>query len=334
MELSQRNPIAYAGRAYAHYAFKSYGHAYLDATKALTLDPGNAEAYLCRALVHRALDDLPKTVSDFHEVLKRAKSSHLKIYAVLQLLDLSAGNEYIPAEKIDMIPLSYELVQKNIKTAEELCVLVMALGITGEFELAKKACRELLHTFLPDALPYHLQKDFIMLLLNPVYWMTPDCGLFTKEFARLFKTQIISMILNMDDREVLLNAGIQALCPQTALGGMLYIKRGHVQPSLASGSLHKLGAELDYLIMSRSPRNRNVRLDAATQTALRQEITHNPAFKNALGYHFPHLYRFLEKHLVMQAAQHTSLFYFRNGPTSVQQLMPAEEEGNRFIQDL
>jgi len=127
---------------------------------------------------------------------------------------------------------------------------------------------------------------------------------------------------------------LQALCLKTALGGMLHIKRGQTQPSIFSGSLHDLASALDYIILSKSPRNNKVTLDAATQEALQSEVKRNLSFASDLHHCFPNLYKFVKKYLFAQSSSHHSqMFFSRNDSTSIQSTI-AEEEGNRFINEL
>ncbi len=322
LELSQRNSFAITNRAYTFYARKCYSHAHFDLEKALTLNPDNVFAYLFRGMLHRTIENDAAAEKDFLQVWQRANAAHVKLYAGIQLHKYNK-------QDIHLEPLIRELEEKVIKTAEEYCVLAVAYMTTTKTELAKQTCLKLIGAFLPEALPHYLQKDYLLLLMNVVLVNNDIVSL---RYIDQFKTQLVDLICSMDDRNILLNAGIQALCRNNLPGHILYIKRGHSQPTILAGRLRNLAQEIDYILQTKSPQNFFVKITPASKKALHEEMLYNPRFASDLQNCYPHLYKFVKKNLfIMQTT--TPLLFARNASHSIQ-AQNVEEEGNRFIVDL
>lgn len=72
IEKFERHAKAYERRGYVNYTLKNYDDALYDYTKSIDINPGHAEAYLGRAFVHLAKDDMGKAIADMEMAIKRS----------------------------------------------------------------------------------------------------------------------------------------------------------------------------------------------------------------------------------------------------------------------
>lgn len=318
-KIKPNDVMALALHAYVNIGLRNYALVHFDLQHALEVDRHNTSVHLCRGMLNRALDDAVNAACDFSFVWSRAESLTVKLYAGIQLILLTR-----PC--VDLRPFVRELEEKPVKTAEELCLLALALLTLKDYSRASQCCEKLLSCFLPAAIPHYLQKEFITILLHSENRMRLDAGKLPDVYE--LKQQMLNMLLTLDDKELLLNACLQSLCAETSLGSIMYIQRLNTRPGFTAGSLRKIAEALNTMLVYKSPRMYEARLFPATLQAL---VSQN--FPDDFKDFFPALHLHIKKYLVHhRPAPRLSVQSFFNGKTpAVIQAETKEEEGNRFI---
>jgi nitrate reductase beta subunit len=136
------------------------------------------------------------------------------------------------------------------------------------------------------------------------------------------------MIKNVSDKDVQLNAGLQALCSETVLGKILYLNNS----ILTKGRLEILATYLNSRIFA----IQDGILDEETKRALSRECEREPSFSQTLNKNYPNIYEVVKPYLAIELPLENKMRFFPpvfGSPTKKEPLIQSEE-GNRFIKNL
>lgn len=285
----------------------------------------SSDVYLHRGMALQRWGCQEEIISDFLSAWKLPGSLTIKLFSGLQLHELKA----LPEEEIDLTTLVNKVAMVYNETsrmnglkgnAEKLCLLALGQHRIGQVELANQSYQTLICKFLPNAIPVYLRESFITLLTK----LTEVSAIeFKENLIPEYKDQFVTMIINTNNKNIQINAALQALCSKTPLGHILYFRNA----TLYSGKrLERLALYLDNHLLT----TQDIVLTQATKQALKGEAEQEPAFVQTLQKKYPHIFETITPYLSHYTPR---LFSEVGSPTSKQPLIQSKH-GNRFIPEL
>lgn len=292
--------------------------------------PSQPWAYVQRGQLFEKTNRQDLAVADYQRgwLIGKAMSGG-SIYCLLQLHRLNQ----LPQEII-LINVVNDFAVVRQHCADDLCVMMLLLVAANEFELVKELMLRLLKEFLPQAVPHHLQADFLKLLINPDYWPEQDITILNGWWGEC-KDQLVEMFIHQQNREVGLNAALHALSQYSQIGCVMHHKRIGTTPSIAAGRLQKIAHYLN----ERTNEIANLQLYPATRQVLANEAKLNPDFVETLQKSYPALFAVLRPVLNLQpqiVSRSGGYAFMQNLFGRVDKDKPdiQDEAGNRFVLEL
>ena len=156
-------------------------------------------------------------------------------------------------------------------------------------------CFAIMRHHSPLKIPREKRRNFLILLVQQVDNHHLEDLFFVADSRKKLKLDYLEVIRGLPcqtDAEIrlIMDAGLLALCKDTALGRVFHIKRKGTTPSIKHGLLEVLALYLNHIATGREVDN----LHPHTQAALKAECNRSKSFAASLKQTYPQLYRWVE----------------------------------------
>ncbi|VVC76589.1 Lipopolysaccharide assembly protein B [Aquicella siphonis] len=332
--LNPNEPAYYIQRALAYLYQGQRIKSRRDLEKALCLPgPGHA-AHLFLGMLSEEEGRADEARGNYKTFLQQSAGNDLlRLCVSIRLFYLTPDEERTQLLG-GIINFRDQIAARPVKRAEADCILALAQQVTGQEEACRQTCQSLLGSFLLCALPLYLQRDFIRMLAQlPPGAGWPECAAVGQDVPAL-KDQLKDMILSHPEWGV--NAALQALCSNTFLGSIFYVKRHSLSsPSIAAGRLRMLAEWLEKKLVSFHPED----ISETTRQALREEARINADFAKSINAEFPRLHGMIMAAAGLSRQSRQVFRLFSRSPVPPAPLTPdfpsiQGDDGNRFITHL